>query len=328
MKPRLTQDQQNTLHASQEILENHRAVLLYEAVGTGKTYVAAALADQIQSAASTEVIVVAPAHLLNYWRRVMTDFEVNANNYSFQAASLGQIHAPKHPDALWIIDEAHGLKNSQTKRYQALKRLMARHRIVLVTATPISLGWRDLHALMVLAGFPDEVEDVQALYAFAHGIMPQSRVPALNVNALFDQTPGDIVYDFGANSANVEAWIHALFSHHWRIQLSDDGQSHETLIPMIILQRLLSHPQSCLMTLKKLLRYYKNCQQSSGNTLSKSSFRRLMGIEGTQLLLPFDIDWNTDHALDINANDIPKAIQILQTGIDLFSPFSHRSIIN
>ena len=132
--PLLTQAQSRTYHAAMRILNDYRSVLICEETGTGKTWVAAAIASSVDE----RIMLIAPAHLLAQWDDVMNQFGVHYQAYSYQMASLDRI-PEQNEKKLWIVDEAHYLKNSATLRYRTLYRLMAGHRVCLLTATPVSI---------------------------------------------------------------------------------------------------------------------------------------------------------------------------------------------
>ena len=123
--PTLPRAQQETARAALRILDERRAVLLSEATGTGKTYIACAMiADNAARGAGAAVI--APAHLREMWRAVLRCFGIRARVHSFHAASAGRIPQADATDILWVVDEAHMLKNPASRRYVAVSALTAR----------------------------------------------------------------------------------------------------------------------------------------------------------------------------------------------------------
>ena len=115
---KLAASQKQTLTVCLEILRRYRAVLLYEVTGSGKTYVACALAQFLLNTQHIETIIVAPAHLIANWKHVLEQFQLKIPCYSYQAASLNTIPPPTSENVLWILDEAHMLKNPASKRSQ------------------------------------------------------------------------------------------------------------------------------------------------------------------------------------------------------------------
>ncbi len=289
----LTPSQQLTLSASFFLLNNHRAVLLHEETGSGKTYVAAALAALHASTNNHPCYIVAPAHLLHTWNTVLHLFHVDAKLFSYQDASLHKIPAPIHNDTLWIIDEAHLLKNMSTKRYIEIKKLTSCHKICLISATPISLGWKDLYALSILSGFPTDPVCAQKdwIHNFAFCISPQSMVPKLSINAHFIQHHIDLSYHIALNQKKLNSLCYILSNILWPSLFNNGIIKNVPLLHHVLMHRLISHKYACQITLKKLFNYYNNCSlNSAGCILSRKDFYSLIG-EFSQRLLPFP-DWN------------------------------------
>ena len=294
MNSLLTPSQNQTLSVAFDILQRHRAVLLYEATGSGKTFVAAALAAhclQHGGASPTHCAVIAPAHLLDHWQRVLAVFRVPAACYSYQAASLGTIpESPSHDD-FWILDEAHFLRNPATKRYQFLLRHLATHRICLITATPVTLSWNDLHALMRLAGFPAEMPstDPDWVRHFACAITPQAYVQALSLPADFRPQHAHIEYAISPRHDLTAQLFQTLRRISWFTISPSQHVDEVPLLTQLLWHRLLSHRSACLATLRRLFQYYRTIRlHPERRALSRTEFRKLMGIDGRQQILPLD----------------------------------------
>ena len=286
----LTSPQQRTLKACCEILCNHRAVLLDEATGTGKTYVASALAAWYAQTNLTQIIVIAPAHLLDHWQNVLEKFGVEASLYSYQLVSLDKIASPNVPDSLWILDEAHFLKNPSTLRHRHLRSWTACHRICLITATPVSLSWDDLRALMSLCGFPDGIKDNAWLRSFANAIRPQAMGFRIAPEGAFERQNREIVYAISPNHDGIKRLIEQIQQIPWLVQTTN-GAVELKLIRNVLIHRLFSHRESCLCSLKRLARFYKICARNPERRLmTRKAFYKMMGIEGRQLCLPLGND--------------------------------------
>ena len=285
----LTPEQQQTVAASLMIMRDHRAVLLCESTGTGKTYVACALARYLQKSEHLRCIVVAPAHLLGQWRAMAEQCHLRCSFYSYQAASLGKIPVQSR-ETLWLIDEAHYLKNPATQRYQAIWSLTLAHRVCLITATPVSMGYGDLYPLMTLCGFPN-INAVRAdddmVRAFALSVMPQSYVAPLTIGAAPEIIHTALDYVITPDKQKLEQLMMEISGIEW-IAVDASGACIRTdIVSQILIHRLLSHRDACLETLNRLAKYYQQ-RGKSNQWLSHNQFRRMLGLEGTQLLLPFD----------------------------------------
>ena len=318
--PQLTPQQLQTLAASLMIMQTHRAVLLCEATGTGKTYVACALAQSIQTTGHLTCVIVAPAHLIPQWRDVTQTFQLHCHFYSYQAASIGKIPEPS-TETLWIIDEAHYLKNPATQRYRALHSLTFAHRICLITATPVSMGFRDLYALSMLCGFPNHTSqpDPTVIRAFALAIMPQSYVPPLTIDAAPGRIQSNLPYTITPDAHKLTQLIDEISAITW-IAADENGTCiHTDIVAQILMHRLVSHRYACLQTLRRIARYYKQ-HHHTPQLLSRTQFRNLFGLEGNQQLLPFTdfaygtrLDEQNQKVLKSASSHIQRAQNLLES---------------
>ena len=117
--------------------------LLADDVGTGKTYVALAIASRYRAP-----LVVAPAALRESWRLAAGRAGCTIHFVSFE--SLSRRRRPREDPDFVIVDEAHHARNPATQRYAALATLVAGIPAVLLTATPIHNRRDDLIALLAL----------------------------------------------------------------------------------------------------------------------------------------------------------------------------------
>jgi len=128
-----------------DLLQHGRCALLADEVGLGKTYVAAAISREAK-----HTLVVAPAALLDMWRRAMVEagaFPVTLISHEALSRNprLGTCYD------LVIVDEAHHARNPATRRYRELARVCTGARLLLLSATPVHNSERDLRSLFALA---------------------------------------------------------------------------------------------------------------------------------------------------------------------------------
>ena len=132
-------------------LDQFGGALLCDDVGTGKTYVALAVARRF-----TRCLVVAPAALTSMWQHALAWTSIDAKLLTFEALSRDDLETragtprPLSRYDLVIIDEAHHARNPRTNRYFALESLVRGARVLLLTATPIHNHRSDLVALLSL----------------------------------------------------------------------------------------------------------------------------------------------------------------------------------
>ena len=117
--------------------EEFGGAFLCDAVGVGKTFVAAALAAEAEAPC-----VVAPASLKQMWVESSERAAVRVHFISTESLSTTSPH--ERDFDLMIVDEAHHFRNPATKRYRRFCELAAGCHVLLMTATPIHNSERDM----------------------------------------------------------------------------------------------------------------------------------------------------------------------------------------
>jgi hypothetical protein len=125
-------------------LEVSRGALLLESVGTGKTWIALAVAAHERRPA----VAIVPAILQSQWRDAARRAGVNIHTWTHERASRGRV--PDVAASLVIIDEAHRFRGAGIRRVQTLAPWLTGRRVLLLTATPIVNRLADLVSLLRL----------------------------------------------------------------------------------------------------------------------------------------------------------------------------------
>jgi hypothetical protein len=133
-------------------LATHPGALIADAVGLGKSWIAAEVARRIESRGG-RVEVIAPASLIAMWRELLSTFRVDAEVFSHEIVRR-RIPEPSGVD-LVIVDEAHRFRNRTTKGWHGLARYVVGSRSLFLTATPIWNREEDLLALLQIL-LPDD----------------------------------------------------------------------------------------------------------------------------------------------------------------------------
>jgi len=121
------------------MIARHGGCLLADDVGRGKTYVALAVARWWR-----RPLVVVPAALRSTWQRAMERSRVTCAVVTHEALSRGALPS-REPDGV-IVDESHHFRSPDAHRHSALAAITAYTPVLLLSATPLQNGTRDLAA--------------------------------------------------------------------------------------------------------------------------------------------------------------------------------------
>lgn len=163
--------------------------LLCDPVGSGKTFVALAVAGGYEN-----VVVAAPAALRSMWleaaRRACTSISFISHE------GLSRDAVTSHAPGLVIVDEAHHLRNASTRRFSSLARLAQRAPMLLLSATPVHNRRRDLvSAIALFAGERAQcLSDAQlARVIVGRRRISRTTIPLVAPVEWFHTTPDDTV---------------------------------------------------------------------------------------------------------------------------------------
>jgi hypothetical protein len=147
-------------------LDRYGGALLADPVGSGKTYVALAVA----AAHRRTAVCLVPAMLAQQWAEVARRLGVSVEIGTHQQASRGRL--PEVRTGLVIIDESHHFRNPRTRRYGHAAPWLVGRRVLLLSATPIVNRVDDLAAQLLLGVRDDALRSDGAISlrsALAHG---------------------------------------------------------------------------------------------------------------------------------------------------------------
>ncbi len=136
---RLRDDQRRIVARAQHAIARHGGCLIAEDVGSGKTFVALALARSFR-----RPLVLVPAALRTTWREASARAAVPIALESHESLSRGR--RPVSPYDVVIVDESHHFRTMSTRRHAALTALAANAPVILLSATPLQNRVRDLAA--------------------------------------------------------------------------------------------------------------------------------------------------------------------------------------
>jgi hypothetical protein len=127
-------------------VRRHRGAVLADPVGSGKTFVALAVAAALNRGATACLV---PATLLGQWEAAGARVGLTLKLCSHEQVSRGRL--PQNTGGLVIIDESHHFRNPQTRRYAYLAPWLIGRPALFVTATPVVNRIADLAHQLLLA---------------------------------------------------------------------------------------------------------------------------------------------------------------------------------
>lgn len=170
---------QNALSLRRKLIENGVA-MLSDSVGLGKTVTAAAIIDQYIKEEKDNITLILPASLQNQWieelesepwnLRMGRDFTIfTQENISKLEEATEKSLTKKGYEAdvnLFVVDEAHNLRNTNSKRYDAVLEYLQANptsEVLLLTATPINNSLMDFSSQIQL-GSKGELSSYKVKY--------------------------------------------------------------------------------------------------------------------------------------------------------------------
>jgi hypothetical protein len=113
-------------------IRRYGGALLADPVGTGKTYVALAVAATFNRQPTACLV---PAALAGQWRAAADKLGVPTVVWSHERVSRGAL--PERCGRLVLVDESHHFRNPATRRYRLLAPWLVGRRALLVSASPV-----------------------------------------------------------------------------------------------------------------------------------------------------------------------------------------------
>jgi len=140
---RLQRHQRLAVSRVTRALRQHGGCLLADDVGRGKTFVALAVARSWQ-----HPLLVVPASLRRTWQQAIERAAIPCAMITHEALSRGASPAMQ-PDGI-VVDESHRFRSPSSRRHAELAAIAAHVPVLLLSATPLQNGTRDLAAQLAL----------------------------------------------------------------------------------------------------------------------------------------------------------------------------------
>ncbi|RSX58809.1 SNF2-related protein [Bifidobacterium samirii] len=136
-------------------LDRVGTAILADSVGLGKTVTAGGVIRHYRNAGKRNIVILPPAKLKGQWRMDLSeffglgegDYELVSQQDIQAIQELRAAYRRSYPADLIVIDEAHNLRNEHSERFKTVLGLIAENpdaKVLLLTATPINNGFKDL----------------------------------------------------------------------------------------------------------------------------------------------------------------------------------------
>ena len=145
----------NAVKIAAHHLHKRGGVIIGDVVGLGKTYIALAVAQDLAikhlyEGMEHKVAVIAPAHLVDYWREMLRSYGIEGEVFSagllpYEDRAGFKVMSEYIKNAgIVIVDESHNYTNTAAKSYINLQELLSGKRTILITATPYRKRYTDI----------------------------------------------------------------------------------------------------------------------------------------------------------------------------------------
>jgi superfamily II DNA or RNA helicase len=258
------------------LLDRYGGAILADDVGLGKSFVAAAVAGEMQ-ARRCAVEVIVPASLIAQWRDTLIDFDVDGRTITHDSLIGDRFVAGSAPRFI-VVDEAHAFRNPRTQRYAALARRSIGARLLLVTATPVCNSPDDLLAIVALVAADDALR--------RHGVASIGDAFALRAAPAIDVIVSELVIrrerDVLPDVLRFGELERRVVRHPVIDVPIDDLQfpltASASLLRQFIWRRLESSHAALIESIRRQLRFYERVIES-GRRLSRRDYRRAFAHE-------------------------------------------------
>ncbi len=301
----LRQDQHASFRRCLAALQRHGGALLADPVGSGKTWIALAVAWSLEEV----VAAVVPASLQSQWKSTATRVGVPLRLISHEAVSRGQL--PDGNATLALVDESHRFRNPATRRYANLAQWLIGRRALLLTGTPVVNRLDDLAHQLLLTVRDDSLR-VRGLISILESLRAGVAHPALGELVLSRprpaDTPGLHSRDLPHQSAPEE---NALMTDLRRLRLSREPGT-AALIRLMLLRALASSPAALAGALDRYLALLDQAGAAagSGRRVSRAAIRAWCGADAGQYLM-WELLPEGDEPADLCPDDRRRVTHLL-----------------
>lgn len=287
-------------------LTRHGGALLADPVGSGKTWIALAVAGELG-----ETVAVVPASLREQWRRTSTALGVPLAIHTHEALSRGRL--PPRSARLVIVDESHRFRTPDTRRYQTLSRWVVGKQVLLLSATPVVNRLADL-AHQLRLGVRDDALAGRGVPNLRRLLESGETSPALGDVVLCRPRPPERP----AVRARIVAWEveaidHQVLEEIDRLKLSSN-RATRALLRMVLWRAMASSRAALMAALRRYRALLEHASQAAaiGKAVSRNEIRAFTMGELDQLVL-WEVLPSLATPADLVLEDRPALDQLLIT---------------
>jgi len=267
-------------------VRRHRGVLLADRAGTGKTYIALAVAATL--APDQPIQVLAPATLQGQWLEAASRTGLRIRFHSYEMVSRGTRPAPDRGIGPAILDESHRLRNPETRRYRTLAPWCIGRPGILLSATPAVNRMEDVvHQLLLFVrddafAWTGAASLTQCILEGRTGLLSRLVITGEDRTGLLPGRRGRTLRIREEPGSPGSALLGGITS----LDLSADPTT-AGLIRVSLLSALASSPLALAEALARYVALLVHARDAaaSGVILSRAAIRRFAGPEGEQLVL-------------------------------------------
>lgn len=279
-------------------LRTHGAALCADPVGSGKTYVALAIARALGNEPPACLV---PAPLVSQWQATASRLGMPVVVWSHAQLSRGRI--PPGSPPLVIIDESHHFRRPGIRRYRTLAPWLLGRRVLLLSATPVVNTTADLYHQLHL-GLRDDVlafDGTQSLRrAFDVGRIPDAlgRFIVQRMDAPTGPRTRLTVESVSSGADVVLPSVDHL--------LLSSNRGIETLVRSVLIRAAASSPAALLAALRRYRHLLLHAQDAlrSGRALDRTRVRQFTAGAEQQLLL-WELMPTAEAGSELRLEDLP-----------------------
>lgn len=302
--PWLDEAQADAFRLVLQILRSEGAALSAEPVGSGKTFLALAVA---RAFSTTPPVCLVPAALISQWHAIAERLSMPIHLWSHSRLSLGQL--PPAAPSLVIVDESHHFRNPAIRRYRTLAPWLIGRRVLLLSATPVVNRSSDLYHQLHLGLRDDALSSHGApslRSAFDRNELPPAfgKFVVQRLNAAFAPSRR-------SRSEVQESGATGLFASLDALHLSTQPEV-AALLRMVLYRSAASSAAALLAALRRYRHLLLHAQDAlrAGRPVGRRHLRAMIGGSDEQLLiwplLPAEIGEG-----DLRLEDLPALAELI-----------------